>query len=268
MHLRNFVAALVLSVCMLATSQAQELTTTTEFGITITPDNITDAIQETQDFWTPVLRYIASDDFAVADANMRKQVVGFFNRLHEALFKQLFEGDDANARDLLDYLCLRMRKMELYRQLRSTLKNDKALVAMMDRWERSYREIHLLAADQRPDRVKAMLALVPEQMQSLGISAEVSEKALKIWALQSECMTRMYKTDAGAIIGKFEKEARQMDRPVGELLRKIASSADWAMITKPEGKSASRPEFEKAWKALAELREQQLAATPAASAPR
>ena len=58
-----------------------------------------------------------------------------------------------------------------------------------------------------------------------------------------------------------------MDRPVGELLRKIASSADWAMITKPAGKSASRPEFEKAWKRLAELREPQLATTPATSAP-
>ena len=54
----------------------------------------------------------------MADAGVRKQVIDFFNRLHEALYKQLFEGDDANARDLLDYLCLRMRKMELYRQLR------------------------------------------------------------------------------------------------------------------------------------------------------
>ncbi|HEY5313106.1 MAG TPA: hypothetical protein VIK18_11330 [Pirellulales bacterium] len=268
MPLRHFSAALVLLACMLATGRAQELTTTTEFGITITPDNITDAIQETQEFWTPVLRHIASDDFAVADADMRKQVVGFFNRLHEALFKQLFEGDDTDARDLLDYLCLRMRKMELYRQLRSTLNNDKALVAMMDRWERNHREIHLLPADQRADRVKAMLALMPEQMQSLGISADVSEKAFRLWTLQSQCMSRMYKTKAGAIIGNFEKEARRMDRPVGELLRKIASSADWAMISKSAGKSASRPEFEKAWKQLAELRQQQLAATPAAASPR
>jgi hypothetical protein len=235
MQLRNLVAALVLAACMLSAAGAQDLETTTEFGITITPDHITDAIQETQDFWTPVLRYIASDDFAVADAAMRKQVIDFFNRLHESLYKQLFEGDDANARDLLDYLCLRMRKMELYRQLRTTLDSDKAMVALMDRWERTYREIHTLPADQWDERAQAMLQQIPQEMQALGIS---------------------------------EKEARQMDRPVGELLRKITSAADWAMISKPAGKTASRPEFEKAWKSLAKLREQSLAATPAASTAR
>jgi hypothetical protein len=268
MQLRNFVAALVLTACMLASSEAQELETSTEFGITITPDNITDAIQETQEFWTPVLRYIASDDFAVADAKMRKQVIDFFNRLHESLYKQLFEGDDANARDLLDYLCLRMRKHELYRQLRATLNNDKALVALMDRWERSYREIHLLPSAERDGRVKAMLEQMPDKMRLLGLSAATCERAGRLWGLQSQCMNRMYKTQAGEIIGKYEKEARQMDLPVGVLLRQITSAADWAMITRPTGKTASRPEFEQAWKSLAKLREQQLAATPAAAATR
>lgn len=264
MRLRHCVAGLLLLFSTAATSAAQELTTTTEFGITITPDQITDAIQETQEFWTPVLRYIGSDEFSVADAKMRKQVTGFFDRLHEALYKQLFEGDEANARDLLDYLCLRMRKFELYRQLRSTLANDKAMVALMDRWERAHREIHLLPANEREARVEGLLKLIPQEMQSLGLSAETSEKALKLWKLQAQCMSRMYKTQAGGIIGKFEKEARQMDRPMGELLREIASASDWAMITKAPGTTAGRAEFQKAWKHLAELREQRLASVPTA----
>lgn len=268
MHLRRIAAPVALLISLLGSAQAQELQTTTEFGITITPDNITDAIQETQEFWAPVLRYIASDDFAVADAQVRKQVIGFFNRLHEALYKQLFEGDDANARDLLDYLCLRLRKMELYRQLRSAVDNDKAMVAMMDRWERTHREIQLLPADERPKHVKTLVDSMPEQMLGLGLSASTSEKAQKLWELQSQCMARMYKTDAGAIIGKFEKEARKLDRPVGELLRQIASAADWAMITRPAGTTASRSEFEKAWKRLAELRQQELAATPTSAGQR
>ena len=40
---------------------------------------------------------------------------------------------------------------------------------MMDRWERSHREIHLLPADQRADRVKVLVESMPEEMQTLGI---------------------------------------------------------------------------------------------------
>src|SRR4051812_20433580 len=45
-------AALVVLVAS-TSAFAQDIPTTTEFGITITSDNLTDAIQETQDFWGP-----------------------------------------------------------------------------------------------------------------------------------------------------------------------------------------------------------------------
>jgi hypothetical protein len=239
---------------------AQELETTVEFGITITPDNITDAIQETQDFWSPVLKYIASNDFPVNDAAARKEAANFFNRLHDSLYKRLFEGDEASARDLLDYLCLRMRKIIIYRQLRDVLADDAALSVLIDRWEKAHREISGLAEAERPARVKAVLALIPEETAALGISADASTRAMQLWEKQAECMGRMSRTGAGTMIAGFEHEAKRMDRPIGELLRSIAAAADWSLITKAGTRSAGRAEFEKSWKDLAEMRERRLSA--------
>jgi hypothetical protein len=248
-------------------ARAQDFATTTEFGVKITSENILDAIQEAQDFWAPVLEYLGSEQFAVADPAMRKQTIEFFTRLHEALYKQLFEGDEASARDLLDYLCTRLRKIVLYQQLRTAMNDDAALVTMMERWERGYREVSSLPAEERAVRVQGLLDMMPREMETLGLSAEARDKAMPLWKLQAQCMARMYVTRAGAIFAKFEQEARGFDRPVGELLRNIATAADWAMITK-EGKNASRADFERAWKSLAELRTKRLAHVAPATSER
>jgi hypothetical protein len=234
---------------------AQELETTTEFGVTITPSDITDAVSETQDFWTPVLKYIGSDQFDVAESAIRKQTTEFFNRLHESLYKQLFEGDEEQARDLLDYFCLRLRKIALYRKIRVAVKDDATTVALMEQWEKTFREIQLLPAADRQARVEAMVKLMPDEMAARGVSAEGSSQAQQQWTLLGECMSKMYRTKAGALISKFEVEARQLERPVGELLRKVVTAGDWALITKAGSASAKRADFERSWKELDQFRQ-------------
>ncbi len=223
---------------------------------------ITDGLTETQEFWVPVLRYIRSEEFTAGDAAGRKAATAFFERLHEALYKQLFEADEETARDLLDYFCLRLRKYILYRHIREEVKSDLAMVALMDEWEKDFRDVNVLPKADREAKVEAILKALPAQMIALGISASDSEKAMKWWTLEGKCMTRMANTKAGALITTFEHDARQMDLSIGVLLRDIASSADWALITKTGDKCISRPEFEKAWKNLAELRAKHVATTP------
>jgi hypothetical protein len=258
---RIWLLAACLTLANSGLAQAQELQTTTEFEVTLTPTIITDGLQETQEFWVPVLRYIRSDDFTAGDAKGRKAATAFFERLHEALYKQLFEADEETARDLLDYFCLRLRKYIIYRHVREDVKNDVAMAALMDEWEKDFRDVNVLPKADREAKVEAILKALPGQMAALGVSAADSEKAMKWWKLEGKCMTRMSNTKAGALITTFEHDARQMDRPIGELLRDIASAADWALITKTGDKSISRPEFEKAWKNLAELRAKHLATT-------
>jgi hypothetical protein len=258
---RIWLLAACLTVANSGLVRAQELQTTTEFEVTLTPAMITDGLQETQEFWVPVLRYIRSDEFTAGDAKGRKAATAFFERLHEALYKQLFEADEETARDLLDYFCLRLRKYILYRHVREEVKSDLAMAALMDEWEKDFRDVNILPKVQREAKVEAILKALPAQMAALGVSASDSEKAMKWWKLEGKCMTRMANTKAGALITTFEHDARQMDRSIGELLRDIASAADWALITKTGDKSISRPEFEKAWKNLAELRAKHMAMT-------
>jgi hypothetical protein len=259
--IRIWLGAACLALASFGVASAQELQTTTEFEVTLTPTMITDGLQETQEFWVPVLRYIRSDEFTAGDAKGRKAATAFFERLHEALFKQLFEADEETARDLLDYFCLRLRKYIIYRHIRDDVKSDLAMAALMDEWEKDFRDVNALPKTEREAKVEAVLKTLPGQMAALGVSASDSEKALKWWKLEGKCMTRMSNTKAGALITTFERDARQMDRSIGELLREIASAADWALITKTGDKCISRPEFEKAWKNLAELRVKHLTMT-------
>jgi hypothetical protein len=265
--MRTMTRTLMLAACVTIASsglaRGQELQTTTEFEVTLTPTMITDGLQETQEFWVPVLRHIRSDDFTAGDSKSRKAATAFFERLHEALYKQLFEADEETARDLLDYFCLRLRKYIIYRHIRDEVKSDLAMAALMDEWEKNFRDVNALAKDQREAKVEAILKALPAQMASLGISASDSEKAMKWWKLEGKCMTRMANTKAGALITSFEHDARQMDRSIGELLREIASAADWALITKTGDKCVGKPEFETAWKKLAEFRAQHLTMSPA-----
>jgi hypothetical protein len=246
-----------LAFCTAAVAQ-DGLETTTELGITITPTDITDAIQQTQDFWGPVQKYISGSDFKAADPAICKKASSFFDKVHEGLYKRIFEGDEASARDLLDFLTARLRKYELYRRLRKQINNDAAMVALLERWERAHRDIHALAEDQRPARVQAILALMPEEMAALGLSAETVTSSMATWDLQAKCMARMDGTEAGKMMIGFEHEARQLDRPIGELVRTIACAADWTLIVSKPNQKIGRADFEKSWKDLAELRDKRL----------
>ncbi|HEX3871762.1 MAG TPA: hypothetical protein VHV77_15065 [Pirellulales bacterium] len=244
----------------------EPLKTTTEFGITITPNDLSEAIQETQDFWEPVLHYLGTSQFeSASDADARKQIVAFFTGMHEGFYERLFEGDDANVNDLVDYLGLRLRKFMMYRQLRELISDDTVLAQLIERWERANRDINALALGDRPARVAAVLAQMSDEMKAVGVSEVASLRALEIWELQTQCFERMAETGTGAMMIVFERKARQMDRSTGEVIRQIASAADWATVKKARGKSLGLDEFKAAWSELGTIRANRLTMTKPAA---
>jgi hypothetical protein len=254
--LAGFVVALGLATGAVAQDQIK---TTTEFGVTITPENITDAIQEQQDFWGPVRHYIGTAAFD-GDPAIKADAVAFLKTVHGELQSRLFERDEATAQDLLEYLTMRLRKFALYRQLRGVINDDAAMVALVERWEKAHREINALAIAERPARVQAILALMPDEMAAFGISAEAVKQATPIWDLHAQCIARMSQTEAGKMMIDYERQAKQLDRRVGELVRLIAMAADWALVVKSGNEGIGRTNFEKAWKDLADLRAKALTA--------
>jgi hypothetical protein len=259
MRIARFLVCLSVVAFVPGMISAQDIKATTEFGITISPDQITDAIQETQDFWVPVRNYVASEAFQVATPETRTQAVTFIKKVHDELHHRLFEMDEATGHDLITYLTHRLRKFEIYRQLRAKINNDAALSTLVERWEKSHRDINLLPETDRAARVQELVALMPEEMSALGLSSEVVDAAKPLWDTQAKCLARMAETGAGKMMISYEHEARKLAPEVGELVRQVTTAADWALITKAGTAGINRKDFNKAWTELAELRGKRLA---------
>lgn len=256
---RTLLSMLALMPAWFESASAQDLPTTTEFGVTITADQITDAIQESQDFWGPVRSYLASDAFPGEKA-ARESAGALLKRVNDELQRRLFDADEPTAQDLIQYLTHRLRKFELYRRLRVELANDAALAALVERWEHAQREIGTLPEAERPERQKGVLALLPDEMAALGVPAEKASQTLPLWQHLAGVQARMCGTEAGKCIMVYEQDAQQLDRAAGEVIGRVAAAADWVLIVRVAGHEIGRADFEHALRQLAELRDRRLTA--------
>jgi hypothetical protein len=245
------VAAIWGSAC--AAHAQEDLAATTELGITITPDQMYDAIQETQDFWPPVRHYIASDQFPLGTEATRRQASDFFKGVNDGLHDRLFGEDEAAALDLFDYLAARLRYFELYRQLRAALDDDHRLVALKADWEGQLREIGDLDPQARNTRihesVDQMVAQVRSQPVELAQVAAVGEA----WHNIAAAYIRMNETAAGQMMIGFENDAKAYPEELGLVIRAVVQAQDWAQVVKPAGKLLRRADFEAAWTELERL---------------
>lgn len=247
----------LLSCCLLLVAgfvQAQDLPTTNDLGIEVTPDALLDTIQETTDFWGPVRKHIEGEQFNMASSAERAAAVAFLTKVHDGLHERLFMGDEASAGDLLVYLGHRIRRYELYRQLRPIVADDARLAVLIEHWERVHRDINQVAAGQRAAHVEVVLAKWSGEMEALGLSAEVITRAMPLWQKHAECMDLLRATEAGQMMIAFEGQARHLDPAVAELLRNISLAADWVIVVRGEGEPMGTEQFIAAWDALAHIR--------------
>lgn len=246
------------------TTRAQDLPTTHDHGITITPDHLTTAIQETQDFWGPVRKHLVSDGFNVAHVDLRQQAVAFLKTVHDGLHDQLFQKTETEALDLIHYLGHRLRRFEVYRRLRGEIGDDAVMVGLIGTWESKFREIDVAAAADRPAKVELLLVDVEKQMQQDRVAPEKIAAAMKLWRAQADVFQKMAATEAGKMMIDFEAKAAKLDPQVAELLLTISNAADWVLICREGEGTIGRDDFIKAWERLNELRTKQAtAAKPA-----
>jgi hypothetical protein len=256
--------ACVLSSFVAATS-AQDLPTTHDHGITITPDHLTTAIQDTQDFWGPVRKYVVSDEFNVASSELRGEAVAFLKVVHDGLHDRLFQKTEAEALDLIHYLGHRLRRFEVYRRLRATIADDGLMLSLLEKWEQKYREIDQGPAAERAARTDALLAEVRQTMEAAKLPADKLAAAQELWTTQARVFQNMSSTEAGKMMVEFETKAAQLDPQVSTLLLHISNAADWVLITRGDDQlQIGRSDFVSAWDRLHELRGKQTAAAPTA----
>lgn len=227
-----------------------ELSASTEFGITVTPDEVYAAIEESSDYWPPVGRHVAGDQFPVADVAMRQQTAAFISEVNQTLHDRLFGDDEAAAQDVIVYLQARLRVFVCYRRLRETLADDPALVALKDQWEEQHRELYLIPQPERSILAAQAPGSMRGEMARLGVPEDRIEAALPIWKQLAACEARRDKTAAGALMLEYERRVMSGNVDQAELIRRVIGAADWSLIAKAEGKIASKRDFLQAWEAL------------------
>jgi hypothetical protein len=230
-----------------STARSQDLPTTNDHGITITPDHLTGAIQESQDFWGPVRKHLVSDACDVASADLRTAAVDFLKKVHDGLHNRLFERTEADALDLITYLGHRLRRFEVYRRLRSIIGDDAVMVVLMQNWEKEFRNIDVLPEAEKAAGVEALLTSMHDAMKKAGTADDKITAADALWKTQGAVFQQMAATGAGKMMIEFEAEAGKLDPAVIALLLDISNTADWVLIVREEGREIGREDFLKAW---------------------
>jgi len=256
------VLALLGAVAQPASAQ-DDLQPTTELGVTVTPDHIYDAIQETTDFWPPVRAYVGGERFQVATPASREATAAFLKQAHSFLHDQLFEKDEATAMDLIDYLSWRIRKFVFLRQVREVLDDDSLLTVLKDDWEQLVRDANELSTERQAAAHAAIPKEMSRRMLVAGIARPQAEKVVELWRHIAVCGEHMDATETGQGMLKFEQQAKSFDRTTATLIRDVVSASEWALIVKPKGTLAQHGDFRPAWDSLQKLRAAHTAATPA-----
>jgi len=239
---------------------AQDLPTTHDHGITITPDHLTGAIQETSDFWGPVRKHLLSTECSLGDVETRTAALTYLKQVHDGLHDRLFQQTEVEAMDLIHFLGHRLRSFEVYRRLRATLADDALMLTLMETYQKDLRAVNQLPVSERAAKLQAMHAKLVTAMQSNGIAGEKLAAASQLWDVQTQISRQIAETGAGKMTIEFEGRATQLDTHVGGMLLHITTAADWVLVIRTEGEEIGRNHFLKASSDLEVLHSKQTAA--------
>lgn len=255
--------SLLIGACVLSlvgTASAQDLPTTHDCGITITPDDLTSSIQETQDFWGPVRKHLLSQECEVGQAGPRTEAAVYLKSVHDALHDRLFGQGEEEAKDLIHYLGHRLRMFETLRRLRVAVADDAVLYALIQKWHDDLWNIHKLPEAEQVGKVDALARHMTDEMKARGLDEARVAEAAKQWAQLATIDEKMAATAAGRMMIHFENKAADLNPQVSETLRQISEASDWVLITRETGREIGRADFLKAHSYLNECRTKQAAA--------
>lgn len=239
---------------------AQDLPTTHDHGITITPDHLADAIQETQDFWGPVRKHLLGAECTLGETGPRTEAVAFLKSVHDGLHERLFEKTEADAMDLITFLGHRLRMFEVYRRIRTTLADDPLTLSLVQGFQQELRGIQQLPEAERSARLQALVARLTTDMESRGVTGERLVAAGRLWTLQARVIEQIASTGAGKMMIDFENRAAHLDPQVGEVLLAISTASDWVLVVREQGKPIGCAEFLNAINEVQSLQAKQTAA--------
>lgn len=261
---RYALCQLTAAACLLAVTNCSwagdALETTTEFGITVTTDQIIDSMLEMEGFWPPVRAYIASDRFPVGDAATRRESVEHLKALSRLLSARLASDDDTVGQDLALYVAARLRKYECYRQLRAALHDDALMLKLKNIWERAMDECNGLTPAELEGRLDEVKSRIEEEMKTARCTSETVAKAKPWWDRLAQTKLRIEATSAGRAVMQYEREIESSSPACCELTIDVLDATEWALITKADDRDITRSDFLAAWDTVCKCKTAQAAA--------
>jgi len=241
---------------------AQGLVTTTEFDITITPDQIVSAIHEAQEFYPVVRQHIVSERFAVAETDVRKFAASFLKKVDDSICQKVFQAKQSEVQDLLDFLTARMRKYTVLRQLRPLVNNDPIFSRLIDDWEMERRRINFLPESEQAIAQVALREQIRGELTGINLSPGKVDEIMTNCDRLDQSLSKVYRTSLGQVIMGYEKQARDVDPKTRDFLRRVVRAADWAMIVRPDNQIPRVTNFVTAWESCTRFEQAAAAALP------
>ena len=148
--------------------------------------------------------------------------------------------------------------------LRAIVADDVTFVDLKASWDKGLREANTLGPDARATAIAALVKQLETEMRSAQLEPAQIEKALPVWKTVGDASARLNATGAGQMMLGFERDAKSKDVRVGELIRSVANTADWALISKSEQKLLKGSDFARAWQELEKIESPKTASKPVA----
>ncbi|QGJ69422.1 Hypothetical protein PBC10988_11040 [Planctomycetales bacterium 10988] len=247
------ICQLVLGLALLPACWASaQIETTTEFGITITSDQVVTEIYQSQDFWPAIQSHLISGSFTVADSEARQVAADFFSRVNTTLSEHLFADEEAKVEDFIEFLTCRMRKYALLRQAKCHFEQDSAYYRLIADWDHEARQLHFLPEEERGLKRLALIARLEQQLAEANLNSNAQAEVRQIFSYVSQLENRIASTKIGKVLLEFEREVKTAEEEEREIVRLVVRAADWAMINRTESKSLNLETFLEAWAACSE----------------
>ena len=221
--------------------------TTTELDVTVTHEQILDAIDRCADFWPQVCRHIEKDGDALADDPARAAAVAVIRQTQFDLHKQFFSSDEL-AQDAINYTSWGLRRASLFRRVGELLNDREALLRLRATWQNAVTDVRI-----RPDDLAAEVARrTSETASDLRLDTAKTQQVVEAGRDIAQCMMAMEATETAKLLRQAE---RLTNNPQArDLLRDIIDAADWAMLIDVGEGRFGVAQFRAAWNELAVMR--------------
>lgn len=215
----------------------------TELGVTVTPDDIFNSLEETLSFWPAVRRHITSGELKGTETAHCLEADACIGVVQDQLHDRLMGADQQEAMDVIHYLTWNIRRTHFFRELRQTV-GDKHAVRLR---AAVYAPIWEAEDTATPDRAVLTSAAEPA-LKELGLAIDKEARARELLESIATCLVAMEATEAGRLIRSAEFALT--GQPCAETARRIVSAADWASVIKETDTPTRREHFIAAWEEL------------------